>query len=126
MKSFITSVVILVITVILVTVNNIFVTKYLDNVIDSLSGLPEGFDIISSTELESKTHLSLELFEKHLGFLSFSINTRDLRDMHGYLSELYAASTSTDEASYSTALFKAITFAKNLKAREAFSFSNVV
>ncbi len=126
MKSFITSAIILSVTVILVTVNNIFVTKHLDKVINSLSELPEGFDIISSTELEDKTRLSLELFEQHLDFLSFSISARDLRDMHSFLSELYAAGSSTDEAAYSTALYKAVTFAGHLKTRESFSLKNVV
>lgn len=126
MKSFITSVVILAVTIIMITINNIFVSNYLNEMLVSLNALPKSFDIISSEELESKSKNSLDVFEKHLDFFSLSISARDLRDMHGYLSELYAASTSTDEASYSTALYKAVTFASHLKTRESFSLKNVV
>ena len=126
MKSFIFSVVILVISIILVAVNHIFVTGYLSEVVDSLNKLPQGFEVISGNEIEEYAKNSLEIFEQHSDFMSFSINARDLRDMHGYLSELYAAASCTDEASYSTALYKALTFAQNLLLRETFSFKNII
>ncbi len=86
MKIKIFSVVLLTILFVAVTINTVFLTRRIDQIITDVNS-------ISTENTTEATERSKEIFDKHKkseGFLSLTISHNDLADINGYFTEMIA------------------------------------
>ncbi len=127
MKSMLVSLLIFLFAFSVVSVNAYFVTNYLDSVCESLEALPEASpDDDDLTDLSPHATGLAESWNDNFLFLSLSINMAELRDCAAALESLAAYTGTSEPADYNAALSAAKVRIKVLRARESFSFANIV
>lgn len=127
MKSFIVSMIFLSATVLFIAVNCVYVTSVLKKTEDILLELPlisESGDIPDSTR--DKTQQLYEFWQKHQRFLSFTINTAELRDCSVAIGNLAAFCSSDTIADYDAALTESRLRIHTLLSRERFTLKNIL
>ncbi len=125
MKSFLVSLSLLFIFIILTSLNCIKVTGILTDVQDSLDTLPESRNNVLPENVQKKTAELFNNWQQDKKFLSLTVNASELRDCSTALGDLVEFSKSDTGADYNAALSEAKIRVAMLIERERFSFSGI-
>lgn len=125
MKSFLISISLLSVFVILTALNCIQVTRILTDISDRLEELPESSDNVIPKDVPKKSRQLYDDWKKESNYLSLTVNVSELRDMSVVLGNLAAFSESDAGADYNAALSDAKLRISLLRERERLSLSGI-
>ena len=126
MKSLIVSLCFLAFTVVLVSVNCLYVTDVLGDISETLNSLSE---ISQEEDISPQTAAAVrslkEYWDRHKRLLSLTVNAAEIRDCSVAIGNLVAFSESDTTADYNAALSDVRTRIDTLLRRERFSLGNI-
>ncbi len=125
MKSFLISISLLSVFVILTALNCIRVTKILTDISDRLEEFPESSGNVLPSDASKKSRQLYDDWKKQSKYLSLTVNVSELRDMSIVLGNLAAFSESDTGADYNAALSDAKLRISLLRERERLSLSGI-